>query len=139
MADASNFEIFVATAVGAWGMAHIVFSVNEIMNGRRDAVILSALEGEPLTKDHKLLILQCDWLPMAAGLLVILLIGLGSAFVASDYLEDRFKIVAGLLKWTPFGALASAQPLAPKSPVRNTVPGKGPMRIFIPLMEASNV
>jgi hypothetical protein len=99
MADTSNFEIFVATAVGAWGMAHVVFSVNEIMNERRDAVILSALEGKPLTKDHKQLILQCDWLPMAAGLLLILLIGLGSAFVASDYLEDRFKIAAGLLKW----------------------------------------
>ena len=34
------------------------------------------------------------------------------------------------LKIHPFRALASARPLAPKSPMRNTVPGNGPTREF---------
>jgi hypothetical protein len=76
MVEATNFEIFIATAVGAWGMAHIIFKVSEIMNGRRDAIILKTLDGEPLTKDHMRLILQIDWLPMAGGVIFILVIGL---------------------------------------------------------------
>ncbi len=118
VADASSFEIFVATVVGSWAMASTVFSISEIMNKRRDAVIVGAFEGNPLTKEHKQLILRCDWLPMAAGLIFICLGGLAAAFLVSDFLDKRFELLATWLRWGSLSLFVIVGVLLPLSLIK---------------------
>jgi hypothetical protein len=68
-------EIILAIGVGAWTATNVVFTAIKMINERRDAIILGYLDKQPLTPEHKRLLLYTDWLPMWLGLAALMIVG----------------------------------------------------------------
>lgn len=68
-------EIIFAVGVGAWTATNVVFSTIKLINERRDAILLGYLDKQPLTPEHKRLLLYTDWLPMWVGLAALMIVG----------------------------------------------------------------
>jgi hypothetical protein len=77
---ASSIEILIAIGVGVWSATNIVFNAANIMNERRDTIITGYIKDRQITVEHKQLILNSDWLPMAIG---VALLGLGGIALVS--------------------------------------------------------
>ena len=54
---------WVAIAVGAWTAASAVINATQILNERRDTILVGYLKDQELTHEHRELIFYHDWLP----------------------------------------------------------------------------
>src|ERR1700686_4040811 len=65
-------EIIVSICLAVWAATSALMTGSKLVNERRDVVVIGKLKNEPLTREHRALILYSDWVPMAFGVGVVL-------------------------------------------------------------------
>lgn len=102
-------EVIVAVGVAVWAGTTALLNGANVINERRDVVLVGKLKDEPLTPEHRRVILYSDWLPMTLGIGVLslgaiaALIILPCVFMNGEWYASGLSFV-GLLMFVVFGS-----------------------------------
>ena len=65
---------FVPLIAGLWAAIQIVYASAKITNERRQIILSGKIGAEPVTLEHRKLILYCDWVPMTIMIITVCII-----------------------------------------------------------------